>query len=144
MTDDKEQEATDFALNIRRPYKKVLKDAIAKDKEHSEENPLTAYEKDTSSYRPENENTYTRKLITIHTGEHKDEDSDITKEYLSLQIMPDEALFKLDNCLLYIEEDSDLPGHRGSSKEIAMITGNFSLASLKELRNFLNYALPDK
>lgn len=143
MTDNKDQAATAFALNIRRPYKKVLEEAIAMDKLNAEYS-LTTYEKDMPDYRPEYENTYTRKLITIHTGEHREEESDITKEYLTLQITPDEALFKLDNCFVYIEDGNDSLNHKGSSKEIAMITGNFSIDSLKELRDFLNYALPPK
>ena len=144
MTTDKEdQEATEFALNIRRPYKKVLEEARAKDKENAG-NSLTSYQKEASSSQSGYENTYTRKLITIHTGEHKDEESNLIKEYFTLQIMPDEALFKLDDSFVYIEDNNDLVDHRGrgSSKEIAMITGTFSIDSLKEMRDFLNYALP--
>jgi len=148
MTNEKDQEATEFALNIRRPYKEVLEEAKAKDKKFGTEKSLTSFQEDedSSTYRSDYENTYTRKLITIHTGDHKDEESNEIKEYLTLQIMPDEALFKLDDSFVYIEDNNDLVDHRGrgSSKEISMITGTFSIDSLKELRDFLNYALPSE
>jgi len=148
MTTNKDTDATEFALNIRRPYKKVLEEAIAKDKTLGTENSLTSYQQDPNTeapnYRSDYENTYTRKLITIHTGDHKDTESKEIKEYITLQIMPEEALFKLDDNFLYIEDNNELIDlrARGSSKEISMITGTFSIASLKELRDFLNYALP--
>ncbi|KAF3978117.1 MAG: hypothetical protein HFP77_03590 [Methylococcales symbiont of Iophon sp. n. MRB-2018] len=148
MTTEKDQDATEFALNIRRPYKEVLKEAIAKDKKLGNKKSITSLEdnyqenKNTSDY----DNTYTRKLITIHTGSHNDVEKKEIKEYLTLQIMPEEVLFKLDDNFLYIEDNSALVEHRGqgSSKEISMITGTFSMNSLKELRDFLNYALPSE
>lgn len=41
--------------------------------------------------------------------------------------MPNEALFKLDNSFVYIEDNDDSLNSRSSSKEIAMITGNLSI-----------------
>ncbi|KAF3981119.1 MAG: hypothetical protein HFP81_08560 [Methylococcales symbiont of Hymedesmia sp. n. MRB-2018] len=150
MTTEKDQDATEFALNIRRPYKKVLEEAIAKDKKLGSKKSITSFEdnyqenENTSDYRSDYDNTYTRKLITIHTGDHNNVEEKEIKEYLTLQIMPEEALFKLDDNFLYIEDNSALVDHRGrgASKEISMITGTFSMDSLKELRDFLNYALP--
>jgi hypothetical protein len=46
MSHEKDQDATEFALNIRRPYKKMLEEAIAKDKIQGTKNSISSYQAD--------------------------------------------------------------------------------------------------